>query len=224
MGDVEVRQKVMEVVRKWMMCMCIIAFLMATYCIVFRFFYGWNQVDVLNMRVQYADAVADAEAGEYDKLDIYECAIVGVDAKVIYTNSHQYKVGQSINLHTLSTGNSINGDVAVNHFISPLIGKNGQIGTLVVAASDMHKTWSMGAWFGLLLPFLFLAMIIYCTIRLCFYIKRDVVEPVNSMRYVAGEILKGNYEKSIDYDNENESGKLCQKSCRCRTVYWDYTD
>lgn len=211
MGSIEVKRKMGKITVKWITCMCIVSILIVVYYTFYSFSYTSNLVDVSNLRIKYADAVAYAEAGEYEKLNVYEWAIIGLDSNVICTNSSHYKVGQKINLHSLSTGNSINDRVRSNQFVSPIIGGNSQIGTLVILIQDANKDRNNRIWLGLLLPIIFLSGIICCGIRLYRYIRNDVVEPVNVLSYVAEEILKGNYQKAIRYDSENEVGRLYRK-------------
>lgn len=211
MGDIAAGQKIAKVAARWMAYMFIGAALIAAYCTFFLFSCGGGQGNVQNMRVQYADAVADAEAGEYNRLSMYECAVIGVDARVIYTNSPMYKEGQSVNLHTLSTAGSVDGSAGANRFISPLAGPDGQTGILVVETSRAPEAWSAASWLGLLFPFLILASIAYCMTRLYLYIKRDVAEPADIMSCAADEILKGNYKRLAGCDSENEVGRLYRK-------------
>lgn len=211
MGYRGVEEGVGDVTIRWIIYICIGTALMVGYCLFFILSNDGGQDNIRNLRVNYAEAVANAENGEYKKLEKYECAVIGIDTRVTYTNSTLYKLGESVNLHVLSTGTSKKSNMVTKQFISPLIGENGQCGTLVIMVSETPKVWSTRIVLQILLPFIGGAYIIYCGVRLQKYIRKKIVEPVNSMSDVAEEILRGNYQKVINCDNVNEVGKLFEK-------------
>lgn len=211
MGNVESKKKVSKVTGKWINKMCMGALLLALYCTFFPFYSNQNQGSEKNLRIQYAHVVADAQAGEYEKLDSYPCAIVGVNGSVIYSNISSFVMGTQVNLHRLSNNNIPWNDIRSNQFICPLVKDNMQFATIVIELPPENTQWiqeNIRKWTIMLV---LLLGIFYYAMRLRKYIKKEIEEPVKILERIADNILRGNYKKRQTPSSESEIGFLFRK-------------
>ena len=210
MGSGDVKEKIQNKTFKWIICIYVAAILFAAYFFILSL-YGVKNTDFRNLRIVYKYAVQYAEDSEYDKLNKYECAIIDENSTVIYTNSNSYKLGDVVNLHSLSTGN-----MEFDQFVSPLVRDKKCFGTLVIKVDNKEVTFDKSLLIQILVLCFYLIIITLLCINLQQYIRKRVVNMINITSDVAEEILMENYDRSLKCNSKNEIGKLFEKLERLR--------
>jgi signal transduction histidine kinase len=96
---------------------------------------------------------------------------------------------------------------AVREYTAPLIVNGAQAGTLVAALPDQLQ-WS--AAFERIIPAfaLFIALLVLLA-RHFWFVKKDIIRPLDELHDVVGRMVKGDLSVSVSYDYDGEMGTFC---------------
>ncbi|MDD5934881.1 MAG: HAMP domain-containing sensor histidine kinase [Clostridiales bacterium] len=209
MGDVKFI--IQNKINRWGFLMCIAAIGMAVCCTFFLYSdKEKSKSDQKNPRIEFADAVEAAEKEEFEFLASYECFVTDLTGTVLYSNTEDVRKGQHLNLHSLSTEkeqDSIHN--TKKKFISPLQNNQTLSGMLVIYYT-IHTTSTQFEPI-LLLPYVLSLIIIFGVVQIQRLVKQRVFQPILAMNRLCDHVMKGNYQGTIPYDQEDEMGMLSRK-------------
>jgi signal transduction histidine kinase len=207
MGDV-VRKKLAFCIIISLGCMLLLAFYSTFFVLKWQ---DNNGLDERKIRVDFNSLVYEVETVQNANTDLLAhisklpFTVIGLDGIVIYTQDMDYKVGQQMDLHTLSTINPFR----YLYKIPVMHGRN-QVGTLLIQVDA--KVYKKPVFYSILLitPILFGIIVMLISIYLLTKVlKQDIFYPIRELHETTKNIMDGNLNSPLLYDYDGEIGTLC---------------
>jgi Signal transduction histidine kinase len=171
---------------------------------------SFDTLDEGRMRIDFNALVNRAENGMLGADEGVDYALFGTDGKVAASTLTGYRVGESVDLHTLSGLDGISAADDTVTFFSPVVRDSTLKGLLLVKTSTFRYRKPDVIWFSLFLLVALLLAGILCTLVSAFHLmRRDLLVPIALLHDATRSILHGDLKTRLHYDSDNEAGILC---------------
>ncbi|WP_234122467.1 HAMP domain-containing sensor histidine kinase [Clostridium hydrogenum] len=159
---------------------------------------------------------AAAKANDYKKniKSDFKYTAVNLNGKVLMSSIKSYPKNNNIDLYDFTEYDSKfykqNKDTI--KYTEPLIVNNNEVGTVIFLIPKKYflKTSPFYKTLFEILPIIAASIIIIIFfVYISLVVKKDILEPINSLDKSAKNILKGDFSCKIKYDYDNEIGAFC---------------
>lgn len=210
MGNIRTNKTIQKQTARYLTELIAVGILMVVCAFFAGYFLLSKHLDTGRYKVEFAQAVAAAEAEDYGKLAEYDCILVDTGGTILFSTVEGNDAGEHVNLHRFSSISTENMDDSIV-YVSPVLREGTQAATLILyGKAEKAVITFLGYTF---LTFVLILLIIFAFVLYIFRktMKRDIFEPIEMLKGTATKILHGDYGTKLPYDSDNELGGFCRE-------------